>query len=363
MSSGNYLICEGWDVVEVTPELEVVWQFGKWGEEGHLKGAQMAWLYEGMGTVIVADTGNDRVLEVDKESSEVVKSLTVKCPVSAFLNPETGNVLVASKCEHCVRELTWEGEEVWRYGEPGRPGWEEGLLKEPWFAHPAKTSWLDGFDGALVADYGNHRILLVRRDGEVIRTALSTGPESAFQMGNFGLAATGQIVGYLADQDWHVRWFAPDNWRLSPTEEGTVILYDTVSAVEVDPWLLRPESVLPGCYRMATSLGVPAEKAAGPAMRKGADIPTLPPLPAFAIGALTIWVKATGRAIFRLLTAKVKWSWAPTVQFDGWEEFEEREVPRGRAVPIEMGGGHAFVSVEVRAEEDLKVDLWACWPS
>ncbi|HID56997.1 TPA: hypothetical protein EYP37_10750 [Candidatus Poribacteria bacterium] len=242
-----------------------------------------------------------------------------------------------------------------------KAGWQEGLLREPWFAHPAKSSWLSSFDGAVVADYGNHRILLVRRKGEVVRVALSTGPEAAFQTENFGLAATGQVVGYLADQDWHVRWFSPDNWRLSPTREGTIILYDAVTALEVDPWLLRPEKALPGCYRVATSLEVPEGKTAGPSMREEIDIPNLPPLPAFALGNLTIWAKATGRAVLRLLTAKVKWSWAPTVQFDRWEEVEEREVRPGRAERIEVEGRHAFVSIEVLALEGLKLDLWACW--
>ncbi len=366
LENGNYLICECWDVVEVTPEHEIVWQFGEWGREGsddaHLKGASSAWLYEDRGTVLIADTGNDRVLEVDKRSKRIVRKVEAKRPASAFLDPSTGNVIVASREEHCVREITWEGKEVWRFGVPGEPGWDEAHLREPWFAHPAKSRWAGEFDAVLVSDYGNHRILLVRKsDGEVVRTALSTGPECAFQTHNLGLAATGQIVAYLADQDWHVRWFAPDNWRLVPTHEGTVIMFDRVNVVEVDPLRFRPESALPGTYRLLTRYSLSEGEAVGP-VGSDCDFADVPPLPAFAMReGLTLWAKATGRATIHLLTAKVKWSWAPTVQFDGWEEFEERALEPGKVCAIEISSRHAFLSAKIVALEDGQLDLWASW--
>jgi DNA-binding beta-propeller fold protein YncE len=81
----------------------------------------------------------------------------VGCPSSVHLS-EAGNVLVADDFLHAVFELDREGRTVWRYGEPKHPASDAMHLSAP----KSVTSLPDG--RRLIADSGNHRVLLVQGD-------------------------------------------------------------------------------------------------------------------------------------------------------------------------------------------------------
>ena len=82
---------------------------------------------------------------------------TIGCPSSVQLS-EAGNVLVADDFLHAVFELDREGRTVWRYGEPKHPAGDPKHLSAP----KSVTSLPDG--QRLIADSGNHRVLLVQGD-------------------------------------------------------------------------------------------------------------------------------------------------------------------------------------------------------
>jgi len=82
---------------------------------------------------------------------------TVGCPSSVHLSEE-GNVLVADDYLHAVFELDREGRTVWRYGEPKNPASDPHHLSAP----KCVRSLSEG--RRLIADSGNHRVLLVQGD-------------------------------------------------------------------------------------------------------------------------------------------------------------------------------------------------------
>ena len=367
LSNGNTLICECWDIIEVTRELDIVWQFGEWAvessDEAHLRNALCAWCYEDTGMVLVADTGNNRVLEIDRKSRRVIRMLGgIPTPASAFLNPDNGNLIIASKGEHWVCEMTWDGDVVWEFGVRGEAGSDAIHLRNPWSAHPAKTTWGGKFDGVLIADYGNHRILLVRKsDNRIVKETLSTGPELALQTHNLGATITGQIVGFVLDQDWDARWFLPHNWRIVPTPEGTYLLFDRVNLCEVDPRLFGVQTVhrVPGAFRMLTQYRIPANASVGP-IESDAIYRDVPPIPAFAFkDGFTIWIKASAPCNVEMLTAKTKWSYAPSLIFDGWEVYATDTVASNKLWHWRDDEHHAFISVCIHASScECIVDVW-----
>jgi len=82
---------------------------------------------------------------------------SIGCPSSVHLS-EAGNVLVADDFLHAVFELDREGHTVWRYGQPRHPASDPSHLSAP----KSVTSLPDG--RRLIADSGNHRVLLVEGD-------------------------------------------------------------------------------------------------------------------------------------------------------------------------------------------------------
>lgn len=101
------------------------------------------------------------IVELDLDGSQLwylpERATTIGCPSSVHLS-EAGNVLVADDFLHAVFELDREGRTVWRYGEPKHPAGDPQHLSAP----KSVTELPDG--RRLIADSGNHRILLVQGD-------------------------------------------------------------------------------------------------------------------------------------------------------------------------------------------------------
>src|SRR5579885_1683756 len=108
-------------VVEISPAKEIVWKYEakpKPGYEGAVEVHSFQRLADG--TTMVAESGNARIVEVDK-AGRVVKEvpLTVKHPsphrdTRLVRKLDTGNYLVCHEGDGCVREYDGAGKVVWR---------------------------------------------------------------------------------------------------------------------------------------------------------------------------------------------------------------------------------------------------------
>lgn len=109
-------------VVEMTPKKEVVWKYEAKPKEGY-KGRVEVHAFQRLadGNTMVAESGNRRIVEVDKDG-KIVKdvALTVKKPdphrdTRMVRKLDTGNYLVCHEGDGCVREYDGTGKVVWEY--------------------------------------------------------------------------------------------------------------------------------------------------------------------------------------------------------------------------------------------------------
>lgn len=109
-------------VVEMTPKKEVVWKYEAKPKEGY-KGRVEVHAFQRLadGNTMVAESGNRRIVEVDKDGKIVKEvALTVKKPdphrdTRMVRKLDTGNYLVCHEGDGCVREYDGTGKVVWEY--------------------------------------------------------------------------------------------------------------------------------------------------------------------------------------------------------------------------------------------------------
>ena len=112
-------------VLEVDPETdEVVSVFGETGNHSIMRHQHNPHRLSAHGTLIVADSGNDRVVEYDLEAGERVWTYTgpafdgLQWPRDADRLPN-GNTLVTDSRNNRILEVDPDGEIVWRFEDPG----------------------------------------------------------------------------------------------------------------------------------------------------------------------------------------------------------------------------------------------------
>lgn len=117
------------------------------------------------GRTLIADQGNKRLIDVDSEGHIVWEFSTQDEIISPFYveELESGNLLFVDTRLHMVKEITREGELIWCYGTERLFGKEDYQLFSPEFA----TRLPDGIH-TLVADTGNNRIIELDSDEEII---------------------------------------------------------------------------------------------------------------------------------------------------------------------------------------------------
>jgi hypothetical protein len=81
----------------------------------------------------------------------------IGCPTGVSLS-ERGNVLVADDFQHVALEIDREGGVAWRFGEPKHPAGDDRHVSSPKSVRPLPGG------RRLIADAGNHRILIVEGD-------------------------------------------------------------------------------------------------------------------------------------------------------------------------------------------------------
>jgi len=132
------------------------------------------------GSVIVTDTGNDRLLEIAADGSILWNSDSVspfsdgsvlRYPNDAEPLPG-GSFLVSDRENHRVIELDRDGTVLWQYGVTGVPGSGPGFLRGP--HNPDRLA--NGH--TLIADSDNDRVLEVDAAGQVVWNFHPTGPQA-----------------------------------------------------------------------------------------------------------------------------------------------------------------------------------------
>lgn len=141
---------------------------------------KVIWSYEGPnfahgaeilgGKVLISDTGNDRVIIIDKESGEIIRdSSSVELSDGSSLNyPNDADfigedrILITDRNNHRVIEIDLNGNILWQFGETGIPGSDSMHLR---FPHNADR--LPNGD-TIICDSENNRILEVDPNGNVV---------------------------------------------------------------------------------------------------------------------------------------------------------------------------------------------------
>jgi len=179
MKNGNTLICDTGthQVIEVNPEYEILWSFGKLNVFGtglkELHSPEFVDYDEETDRVLIADKLNNRFLEVDRKT-RVVTAFTSSAlgPFgeirSAMYNPFTGNFVVADETNHVVFEMDRTGAIIWSFGTYGTPGSTLSLLNKPFHAEMLEHE--KDIQRVIISDFGNDRVLQVRVADGVVET-------------------------------------------------------------------------------------------------------------------------------------------------------------------------------------------------
>ncbi|WP_439629691.1 beta-propeller domain-containing protein [Gemmata sp.] len=176
LPNGNVLFNSGGAAVsEVNPKKEVVWKYEAKptpGNKGRVEVHACQRLADG--NTMVVETGNKRIVEVDRDG-KVVKEvpLTVNKPdphrdTRNARKLDTGNYLVAHEGDGCVREYDGSGKVVWEYkldlNDRPRSGGHgpEGHGTEVYSAVRLKSG------NTLIGGGNNNRVVEVDKDGKVV---------------------------------------------------------------------------------------------------------------------------------------------------------------------------------------------------
>jgi hypothetical protein len=124
-----------------------------------------------VGTLLIADRGNDRLLSIDpaRNLTWQYPTATTPPPPGGFYFPDDafffkGGTGVISNQEnnHTIVEIGYpSGRILWQYGHPGRPGSTAGYLNQPDDAYLLKSG------AVTVADASNNRILFISPQGQL----------------------------------------------------------------------------------------------------------------------------------------------------------------------------------------------------
>jgi hypothetical protein len=176
LPNGNFMLHTGaTTIVEMTPEKKIVWKHESKPKEGYQGKVEIhAFQRLDNGLTMVAESGNRRIIEVDKDDKIVHEiPLTVNKPNShsdtrLVRKLDNGHYLVCHESDGVVREYDDKGKVVWSYtldlgGRPASPG------------HGPEGHGTSVF-GALRRDNGNtliatgngNRVIEVNPEGKIV---------------------------------------------------------------------------------------------------------------------------------------------------------------------------------------------------
>ena len=188
------------------------------------------------GRILATDVGAGKVIEIDPVTQKVAWSFGgdpgdrakfLRAPRWAS-RLSSGNTLIADTGNHRVLEVTPEGEVVWQYGEPGRAGCAgQGLFKPSAAVRSASGN-------TLITDSGNHRLVEVSPEGKVV-----------WQYGNAANrlgGGAGSGTGQLAEPSYAYR-LADGRVLVTDTGNQRVLELDDMKQIV---WHYRPGAVKGG---------------------------------------------------------------------------------------------------------------------
>ena len=135
LPNGNLLLhTAAATVTEMTPKKEIVWKYTAKPKEGY-KGRIEIHAFQRLadGNTMVAESGNRRIVEVDKDG-KIVKEIPLEVnkpdphrDTRMVRKLDNGHYLVCHEGDGCVREYDGKGKVVWEYqldlnGRPASPG-------------------------------------------------------------------------------------------------------------------------------------------------------------------------------------------------------------------------------------------------
>jgi hypothetical protein len=175
LPNGNYLLhTSDTTIVEVTPDKRVVWRYEAKPLPGHKAVQIHAFQRLDNGNTMVSESGNARIVEVDK-NDHIVREfpLTVEHPSShsdtrLVRKLDNGHYLVAHENDGTVREYDESGKVVWSYrldlaGRPESPGHgPEGHGTHVYSAYRLPNG------NTLIGGGNNNRVIEVTPAGRVV---------------------------------------------------------------------------------------------------------------------------------------------------------------------------------------------------
>lgn len=175
LPNGNYLLhTSDTTIVEVTPDKRVVWQHESKPTPGHKAIQIHAFQRLANGNTMISESGNARIIEVDKDD-KIVKEfpLTVEHPSShsdtrLVRKLDNGHYLVAHENDGTVREYDENGKVVWSYkldlaGRPESPGHgPEGHGNHVYSAYRLPNG------NTLIGGGNNNRVIEVTPEGKIV---------------------------------------------------------------------------------------------------------------------------------------------------------------------------------------------------
>jgi len=178
LPNGNYLVADpGQDMVfEVAPDYEVKWKYESTDLSGEIKNAQFL---PDKDSVLISDTGNGRIIQVDRDTKSVEHELT-STDLGALgdcvgrWHGARGYLEVVDETNHVFTEVDWDGAVNLQFGEYGTPGSDTTHLDSP-----RGVTNLVKSTPAVITDRGNHRTLAIDDAGDMSRNLVTPYPTSA----------------------------------------------------------------------------------------------------------------------------------------------------------------------------------------
>ncbi|MEW6104513.1 MAG: PQQ-binding-like beta-propeller repeat protein, partial [bacterium] len=171
LENGNVLIADSGNnrVIEVSKSGKVVWEYNT----SIYRPTAVEELSNG--NVLIANFGGSSVIEVDKKTNNIVWKYETSNPIDAR-RLSNGNTLIVESTKHRVIEINKEKEIAFSYGILNSPGSTMGKLNSPSSADRLANG------NTIIADCGNSRIIEVDPSGnitwELHRSSRSKAPLS-----------------------------------------------------------------------------------------------------------------------------------------------------------------------------------------
>jgi len=164
LPDGNYLVVDriAQQVIEVTPEYNVIWEYGVFNQPNTLRRPRCAQYIEEEDAILISDSRNNRILLIDKSKKTIKKTLTGTTlgpfgEIRARYDEITGHLFVSDPDNHVMVETDWDGTVHSSFGVYGTSGNDASHLDSPVFVEVDHTG-----GGCWIVDSGNHRIFLIR---------------------------------------------------------------------------------------------------------------------------------------------------------------------------------------------------------